>query len=37
MADGAAQDPTEDVAAALVPRQDAVGDEERDGARSDRR
>ena len=33
VADGAAEDPAEDVAAALVRRQDVVGDEERDRAR----
>ena len=33
MADGPAQDPAQDVAAALVRRQDAVGDEEVDGPR----
>ena len=33
VADGAAQDAAQDVAAPLVRRQDVVGDEERDGAR----
>ena len=32
VADRAAEDPAQDVAAALVRRQDAVGDEERDRA-----